>query len=220
MKSRRVSFDLIARPYKTLEYLTFGNTLEKTRLYYLPNIAHCKNALVLGDGDGRFLSCLLAANPTLHATAVDSSAAMLGLLRERCAANVTNSKQRLRVIQSDALSFIPTETYDLIVTHFFLDCFSQKDLSLLVRRLVPSLAPEALWLVSEFRIPNGILTVPSGVLIRGLYFAFHMLTGLRATQLPDYGTEFRHSRLNRMAFRHHCGGILTSEVWQKEKAVS
>ncbi len=216
MTSGRVSFDLIARPYKTLEYLTFGNMLEKTRLHYLPNLARCRNALVLGDGDGRFLSRLLAANQKIRATAVDNSGAMLRLLRQRCEANVTDCKQRLRIIQSDVRTFVPTETYDLIVTHFFLDCFSQEDLGLLVRRLVPSLAPEASWLISEFRIPKGALALPAGLLVRSLYLAFRILTGLRATHLPDYGIDFRRSDLSRIAFHHHYGGILTSELWQKE----
>lgn len=220
MKSRKSNFDVIARPYKTFEYLTFGNMLEKTRFHYLPEIAHCKNALVLGDGDGRFLSRLLAANQNLHATAVDSSTTMLRLLRRRCEANITDCKQRLRIIQSDALTFTPTETYDLIVTHFFLDCFSQEDLRLLIHRLVPSLAPEAWWLVSEFRIPDGVLAFPAGLLIRSLYLAFHILTGLRTTQLPDYGSDFRRSHLMKSVFHHHYGGILTSEIWQKEKVPS
>ncbi len=220
MKPRSVNFDLIARPYRALEFLTFGRMLEKTRLHYLPELAHSSNALVIGDGDGRFLARLLAASPHLQATAIDSSAEMLRLLKQRCETAAPGSQPRLRVIQTDALRFIPDETYDLIVTHFFLDCLSSSDLELLIRRLVPSLSPKALWLISEFRIPSGTLALPASFLIRGLYFAFRMLTGLPTTKLPDYGAALRHSRFTRTGVHYHCGGLLASEVWRKQDTLS
>ena len=65
MSQAEPNFDLIARPYRWLEYLTFGPTLQQTRLHYLPALLHSRNALVLGDGDGRFIAALLAANPTI-----------------------------------------------------------------------------------------------------------------------------------------------------------
>src|SRR6202012_3359002 len=100
-----------------LEGLTFGRTLERCRTHFLPRLADRRSALVLGDGDGRFLAQLLASNPALHADAVDTSTAMLRLLARRAHANAT----RLQIHQTDALTFTPTRPYDLIVTHFFLD---------------------------------------------------------------------------------------------------
>ena len=74
---RDPSFDLIAKPYRLLEYITFGSSLERCRIYFIPRLLDRKQALVLGDGDGRFLTALLAANPSLQADAVDTSSAML-----------------------------------------------------------------------------------------------------------------------------------------------
>src|SRR4051812_5218905 len=76
-------FDLIARPYRWLEYLTLGRALERCRNYYLPQLRDRRHALVFGDGDGWFLAQLLGENPDLRADAVDTSAAMLRLLRQR-----------------------------------------------------------------------------------------------------------------------------------------
>ncbi|HEX7158116.1 MAG TPA: class I SAM-dependent methyltransferase, partial [Edaphobacter sp.] len=184
MTGHQANFDRIARPYRVLEYLTMGRSLEKTRLHYLPAVAHANNALVFGDGDGRFLAHLLAAAPQLRATAIDSSLKMLALLRERCEDVTPDAATRLRIIHTDALAFAPSETYDLVVTHFFLDCLLQQDLDALVARIVPSLAPNTLWLISDFRIPAGTLAVPATIFIRGLYLAFRALTGLRTATLP------------------------------------
>jgi SAM-dependent methyltransferase len=215
MSSPPANFDRIARPYRTLEYLTMGRILEQTRFHYLAEVASATNALVLGDGDGRFLARLLATAPHLHATAIDISPRMLELLRNRCEAATSNAAQRLRTIQIDALAFAPTETYDLVVTHFFLDCLSQADLDTLVSRITPSLAPNARWLISDFRVPAGTLAIPASIFIRSLYLAFRALTGLRTATLPDHHASLTRAGLTRIAKHELLGGILTTEIWQQ-----
>ena len=79
--SRELNFDPLARPYRWLEYATFGRALERCRFHFLPALTGARRALVLGDGDGRFLARLLRANPELEADVVDCSPAMLRLLQ-------------------------------------------------------------------------------------------------------------------------------------------
>ena len=171
-----------------------------------------RHALVLGDGDGRFLAALLAANPHLHADAVDTSAAMLHLLTPTLRQH--QRRTRLQTHHATALTFAPTGPYDLVVTHFFLDCLSQPDLESLIARIAPTLAPGALWLISDFRIPPGSMRLPARILVRSLYLAFRILTGLRTTHLPDHATPLTDAGLTRIAHHHSFGGILTSELWQ------
>jgi ubiquinone/menaquinone biosynthesis C-methylase UbiE len=211
--SARISFDRIARPYRMLEYLTLGQTLERTRMHFLARLGSARNALVLGDGDGRFLARLLAVNPGLRATAIDSSAEMLRLLRERCSPYA----DRLETLHCDVMRFTPDcgVSYDLVVTHFFLDCFEESQLEALMSRLIPVLAPGALWLVSDFCIPSGALRFPAKVLIRGLYFAFRILTGLRTTQLPQHDVTLSMAGFDCVDRKFFLGGILTTEIWQR-----
>ena len=54
--------------------------------------------------------------------------------------------------------------YDLIVTHFFLDCFNENCLELLTARVARAAAPRARWIISEFR--------RSGWLVSCLYLFF------------------------------------------------
>jgi SAM-dependent methyltransferase len=215
MTGHQANFDRIARPYRTLEYLTMGRTLEKTRLHYLPSVTHATNALVIGDGDGRFLAHLLATAPQLRATAIDTSQKMLDLLRKRCEAVAPDSARRLRTIHCDALAFAPSETYDLVVTHFFLDCLLQQDLDALVARISPALALNTLWLISDFRVPAGTLAVPAAIFIRSLYLAFRVFTGLRTATLPDHRSALTHAGFVQIASHHRLRGILASELWQR-----
>ena len=210
------NFDHIARPYRWLEYLTLGRTLESCRLHYLPALRQQKRSLILGDGDGRFLAQLLAQNPYLQADAVDTSAAMLKLLRRRCEAASPNIAPRLQIHHTDALTFSPAQgkKYDLVVTHFFIDCLTQPDLEIFIHRIAPALTPGALWLVSDFRIPSGPMRLPAKIIVRTLYLAFRILTGLRTTHLPDHATPLTHAGLARISHHHRLAGTLTAELWQ------
>lgn len=205
-------FNPIARPYRWLEYLTLGRALEHCRFYFLPRLLGQKRALILGDGDGRFLAALLRANPRLHADAVDTSATMLQLLSDRCADNAT----RLETHHTSALTFASTGPYDLVVSHFFLDCLTQPELEALIRHIAPALTPNALWLISDFRIPPGPMRLPAHILVRSLYLAFRIITGLRTVRLPDHATPLTAAGLRRIAHHHSLAAMLTTELWQLE----
>jgi len=203
------NFDRVARVYRWAEYLSLGPLLQRLRTHFLPQLAESKRAFVLGDGDGRFLSQLLAQDKDLHATAVDSSAQMLVLLRARCGV------ARLQTIHGDALIEAPPPGTDLIVTHFFLDCFRQDEIDTLALRLARSIQPGALWLVSDFRVPEGGALRPfARAYIRALYFAFRILTGLRVTQLPDPAAALSAAGFLRIAEHQTLGGLLYTEIWR------
>ena len=205
------NFDPIARPYRWLEYFSFGPILERCRFYRIPQLASAHRALVLGDGDGRFLARLLATNPTLHADVVDQSPAMLRLLQGRI--DAIHACERVSIHQMDALAFTPAGSYDLVVTHFFLDCFSTEEVAHLAEILRPHLAPNALWLVSEFAIPSGFASLPARAIVTSLYAAFHLITGLRVRTLPDHPAALSRFGFTCQARKPFLGGLLTSELW-------
>jgi len=207
------NFDRVARLYRWMEYLSFGRALERCRNHFLPQLARCRRALVLGDGDGRFLARLLVANPALHADAVDASGTMLRLLEYR-AATAHNTRERLRTHHTDALTFTPGQSCDLIVTHFFLDCLTQSDLDALAHRLARHAKPNALWLVSDFHIPNGRMHRPARTIVRLLYLAFRLLTGLRTGALPDHAAALIAAGFRRKDCRLSLAGLLTAELWE------
>ena len=209
------NFDLIARPYRWLEYLSFGPYLERRRFCYLNELDNCRRALVLGDGDGRFTARLLAANSEITVDAIDSSAVMLRLLEQRVARLGSSASGRLQIRQMDALSFSPEgRLYDLVVTHFFLDCFSESEVGALIARIAPHLTADATWLVSEFAIPERRLPAYlSRTVVGVLYRVFGMVTGLKVRSLPNYGKLLKQARFELRQRKTHLGGLLCSEIW-------
>ena len=211
-------FDRIARAYRWLEYLSFGPMLERCRFYRLPQLSACNQALVLGDGDGRFLSRLLRRNPRLHASAVDASPAMLRLLEERiiteCGAE--GARSRLTIRCEDARNFSPSGQYDLVATHFFLDCLSSEEVRALADRIRPSLKIDAMWIVSDFAVPRGIFAFPARLVVSSLYAAFGILTGLKIRRLPRHGEALRSAGFFLADRKEWMGGLLFSELWTSE----
>jgi hypothetical protein len=210
------NFDPIARPYRWLEYLTLGPLLHLTRTHFLPQLQYPnarRRALILGDGDGRFLDRLLHQNPNLHALAVDTSASMLLLLRQRC----EHASTRFQTLQTSALTITPDPATDLIVTHFFLDCLTQPELDTLALRLAAHIRPATLWLLSDFAIPHHPLLKPLARLyIRSLYLAFRLLTGLRVTHLPDPHAALTAAGFERIDHHHRLGGLFYTEIWRRK----
>ena len=108
---------------------------------------------------------------------------------------------------------IQAERFDLVATHFFLDCLSTKQVSELVACVRPLLTGDARWLLSEFDIPTGILRLPAAVLVKTLYLSFRLLTGLRISRLPRYRDVLVAQGFARQQQRKLLGGLLVAELW-------
>lgn len=212
MSVRDVNFDRVARPYRWLEYLSFGPWLARCRSTQLAHLTTARRALLLGDGDGRFLAHLLAINPTLTADVVDSSRSMLTLLESRI--RKSGDHHRICLHHADALTWHPAGTYDLIVTHFFLDCFFPHQLEQLFDAVLPHVRPGAQWVISEFAIPpNPFASCLAHGIIAWLYRAFGWATGLRVRALPEYAASLRRRGFLPMHDRRYLAGLLCSQLW-------
>jgi SAM-dependent methyltransferase len=211
---RPPNFDPVARVYRWAEYLALGPLLQRTRSHFLPQIMGARYALVLGDGDGRFLARLLRRAPALRAVAVDASVAMLRLLRTRCAFAGHRLDTRVAVLP-EFPSGIALADVDLVVTHFFLDCLSQVDLERLAKELAQTVQPGCLWVISEFGLPRRQpWRLAARLYVRGLYFAFRVLAGLRTQSLPDIEGSLTHAGFTRIHRMERLKGLLFSEVWR------
>jgi ubiquinone/menaquinone biosynthesis C-methylase UbiE len=129
---------------------------------------------------------------------------MLQLARARAGDSV-------RYIHGDALTVpLPAAEYDLVTTHFFLDCFDQSGAVHLVDKVAGMMKPGAHWLISEFRVTNGW----TRACVAGLYLFFRITTGLKTTRLIDHHPllEARGFRLEKSESAR--AGLLISELWR------
>jgi SAM-dependent methyltransferase len=210
------AFDRLAHVYRWMEWLSFGPFLWRCRCAFLHRLSHCRRALVLGDGDGRFTARLLAHNPAILVDAVDASPAMLSELARRAGPH----RGRVRIEVADIRTFEPPAAdYDLVVTHFFLDCLAPDEIESLAARLRSRLPPDAAWVVSEFNLPASRFgRYIAGLLIALLYRAFGILTGLAIRSLPDHRKALAQSGFILRHQRKWLAGLLVSQWWEPAPA--
>jgi hypothetical protein len=214
-------FNRLAKLYRWMEFFSFGPFLALTRGTFLDQLRDRRKALVLGDGDGRFTARLLGANAEVRVDAVDGSGAMLAALMSRAGPDAYRVSTQLEDIRGWSASdpdpgsdLDSREAYDLIATHFFLDCLTEDEIGALAGRARQAAAPGALWVVSEFRVPSGwfglLIARP---IVAGLYRSFGVLTGLTVRALPDYAGALREKGFRLLEQRLRLSGLLVAELW-------
>ena len=208
-------FGRLARLYRAMEYLSFGPFLERCRNRRLPEMLAARTALVYGDGDGRFLARLAAAAPEMMIDAVDASNTMLRHAARRLERLRAGPAARVTLRCADALAYQPQQIYDLIVSHFFLDCFTDAEIALLLQHVRAAARPGTLWIVSDFAAPKGSISGRVGrLVVRALYLAFRLLTGLRTQHLPNYASAMSATGWQLEDQHPTLRGLLVSQRWR------
>jgi ubiquinone/menaquinone biosynthesis C-methylase UbiE len=196
--------DFIAPHYWWIERLGMGRALERRRLWFLPEIGSARRALVLGDGDGRFLKAFMRRNPAVRADYVDLSKGMLDLARRKAGTERVNYENcDARTIQ------LPPGEYDLIATHFFFDCFGAEELDRLIGRIAKAAKPGARWVVSEFRDSSFM----ARLVVRFLYLFFRITTGLETRMLVDHRPMLQSHGFRLMNADQ--SALVVSELWER-----
>lgn len=202
-----MNFDPVARHYGWLERIAFFGALQRCRLALLPELGRPVEVLILGEGTGRFLEAVvpLARNITV----IDSSRLMIRRARQRV------RSASVRFIEGDAREILlADQTFDLIVTHFFLDCFTESDVARLVAKYRERLDPGGRWLWSDFAVlDHGLMKWPSRWVVRGLYRFFEYTCGVETRRLVDAGTLFESNGMQRVSRKRFMGGLLESALW-------
>jgi len=122
---------------------------------------------------------------------------------------------RVRAFHADVRKWQPDNPpYDLIVSHFFLDCLTTAEVQLLAANLARTVSPGSQWIVSEFAIPtNGFGRLVARPAVWALYRAFGWLTGLEVRSLPDHSLALRQAGFILQKRKQCLGGLLISELW-------
>ncbi|MEI9967140.1 MAG: class I SAM-dependent methyltransferase [Terracidiphilus sp.] len=205
------NFDRLVKLYRWMELFTFGPFLTRCRQAFLFELVSARRAVVLGDGDGRFTAELLRVNSKVLIDAVDASPAMLRALLRRADRNAI----RVSVHCADARDWQPANPpYDLVVSHFFLDCLTTDEVSALAAKVRDAVSPSVTWIVSEFALShNWFGRSIARPLVWLLYHAFGLLTGLKIRSLPEHHGALRNAGFSLTQRQCWLFGLLVSEMW-------
>jgi ubiquinone/menaquinone biosynthesis C-methylase UbiE len=202
----------IAPWYWLFERAAFGGRLQRHRVCFLDAAEGKRRALILGDGDGRFSQALSLSYPDLEIDSIELSAGMVAEARKRAGT-------RVQITQGDVMRVSLSGSYDLIFTHFFLDCFDAESLEELVTRVSEVLTPDASWVVSDFRqARTGWRKVYTSVWLSVMYLFFGLATGLKTRRLPDYERVLAAAGFMTSQEKVSADGLIVSQWWRRQRS--
>jgi len=157
----------------------------------------------------------LETNQCCRVTCIDASEAMLGKARSRIS---PEDSGRVNFVEADILqTVLPKEGYDVLATHFFLDCFTRETLMLLIPQLARCLRSGGRWSLADFVEPEG---EGGGARLRHfalrmLYAFFRSTCGIKARRVVDPRGMLLSQGLRETARNIFARGWIFSSIWEK-----
>jgi ubiquinone/menaquinone biosynthesis C-methylase UbiE len=212
--SFQMSFDQLAPFYRTMEFFTAGEKLQRCRIAFLDEVPSSRRILIAGEGHGRFLPECVKRFPGAEIVVVDISAKMLEIARSK-----SDNSSRISFQHADFLEWDTDEKpFDLIVTNFFLDCFDERQLPIAVAKLARYATNDADWLLADFQIAESRWAgLRSRVIVKMLYVFFGLICGLRANELIPPDSEISRAGFVQLQKKNYEWGLLRSEWWSRRK---
>jgi len=213
---KKKNFDGVASSYLFLETITFGNQLQKCRTSMISHLTNSKRALVLGEGNGRFLEAFCKANPLAEILVIDESPRMLDLAKRRIANANPPINNQIEFRCANVFEILPLSgTFDLIVCNFFLDCFTSSEIGHLMGLFRQMLFGEGLLVVGDFRKPNSIFGKIIGLFIlKFMHIFFKKTAGISATELTDLHAILLERSFQKAVEKKLFFGFLNSSIWK------
>ncbi len=205
LKNIAKGFNTLAPVYSRLVRVIFGNSLQQAQLHFVSHIHPTDRVLILGGGDGTFLKALLARYPELHVDYIDLSPRMIALAKQKVlpTANVT--------FITGSENDIPGTTYSVVITHFYLDLFSETTLPTVIEKINAKLRPGARWLAADFVNE----TWWHDLMLWVMYRFFRLTTGIEAKRLPNWQRWLTTAAGKKMIHKKFYRGFVTTMLFYR-----
>lgn len=213
----RMSFDWLAPHYRWMEFILAGEKLQRCRTAFIEQVSSPEQILIWGEGNGRFLAECRRKWRDARIVCADASERMLALANERIERFGLDAT-RIEFVRADVLEWSPlTKAFDLVVTHFFLDCFRADQLQQIVDKLAFAARPNASWLLADFQTPSaGLQRWRAKLILKAMYLFFRVATRLPARKLTSPDLYLTSNEFFLRERRVSEWGLLHSDLWQRE----
>ncbi|MGE3310375.1 MAG: trans-aconitate 2-methyltransferase [Limisphaerales bacterium] len=212
-----MSFERLAPHYRAMEAVLAGGILQRSRTRFLDAARDRRQALLLGEGPGRFVVELLRSNPSVRVVCVEKSPRMILEARTSLARRGIDAS-RVQFEERDALTWIPPrDTFDLVVTHYFLDCFRCEELGSLIPRIAEGATRSARWLLADFHRPDcGWRKWRARIILAAMYAFFRIAAGLSASSLTPPDPFLLEAGFFLAERRFANAGLVRSDLWERD----
>lgn len=197
-------FDNVSWFYDFLSSLIFGHSLIKAQYAFLSVIRNHHRVLIIGGGTGKILNKIAQLAPNCHIDYVEASSKMLKKSKKR-------KHQHVHYIHGDEYS-IPQNSYDIIITFFFLDLFPQQKFNEIFPILDSHLQTKGIWLFTDF-YPNTHKIKKKFIGL--MYWFFRKTAQVQAKRLPDFNIAFSEYQYQKCSSHFFYFKIIQSVHYEK-----
>lgn len=205
------NYNAVAWFYDGLSSLVFGSSIKKAQIDLLPLIPNNSKVIIVGGGTGWILEEITKFHPSgLEITYVDSSSKMIERSKQR-----NYAFNKVRFIEASIEDYLLPDTdhlYDVILTPFIADCFSQSAWQQVFTKLDVFLKPKGVWLYTDFYL-NDKSPLWQKLLLKLLYLFFRITCRITSKQLPDVDECF--SSYKQVSKRMYIAGFIVSQTFSK-----
>lgn len=203
-------YDGIALIYDGLARAVYGRTLIRVQRYLLHYVSANAHVLIVGGGTGWIIEELVKIHSLgLHITYVDSSEKMIAIARKR---NVGGNS--IEFIAAPVETLATERQYDLILTPFLLDNFTDEMLGETFPKMNALLKDNGLWLYCDFRNTDKWWQQQ---LLKIMYFFFRTTCGIKAKRLPDADGAFARYGYEIAERQDFMSGFIAAIVYKKNR---
>ncbi|WP_192823430.1 class I SAM-dependent methyltransferase [Rufibacter sp. LB8] len=215
MPSPIPNFDAIAPVYDALAQLVFGKAQRRAQASFLNLIPAGASVLILGGGSGWILQELFTKGKPGHVLYLEPSGKMLAQAKENLKATGFTSLVEFRKGTEQHLT--PEEKFDVVLTPFVLDLFTEPEVKIMVQNLDEALLPGGLWVHTDFHLfsSSRLKKAWQQPLLWAMYRFFRRVSGISASTLTESNPYFEELTYQMRQEALFYGSFIKTQVWQK-----
>lgn len=205
------NYDAAAWFYDWLAQLVFGNTLINAQQFLVKHISPGATILIVGGGTGWILEEISAVQAsTLAITYVEISGRMIDLSKKR---NYQQNEVVFIHAGIEDCKFL--QQYDVILTPFLFDNFSETRIQSVFNQLHQSLKKGGIWLLCDFQVQNNRKSIWQKALLQTMYWFFGWLCKVETKKLIKMHRYFTAESYILLEEKTFYQGFIISQVYKK-----
>jgi len=205
------NYDNIASYYDFLSQLVFGSSLIKAQSLFLNYVKPKSSILIVGGGTGRILEYLAREHASgLVITYVEISAKMIAAARKR-----DWKQNQVYFVHQAVEDFGSPVQYDVILTAFLFDNFTERKILQTFPRLDRMLNPGGYWFFADFIYNKGKGRLWQKILLNLMYKFFRLTCHIEARVLINMENIFYGNGYQIIFVKKYYAGFIKSIVYKK-----
>jgi len=205
------NYDKIAKHYDFLSRLIFFKYQVNAQINQLKYIPNNGSVLIVGGGTGWILEEITKVHASgLDIVYVELSEKMVALSKNR-----DFRENNVEFVNLSIEDYQTTQAFDIILTPFLFDNFSEERAGYVFRKLNHHLKEKGLWFLVDFSLNNIYGKWWKSIMLKLMYWFFKLIGIVEARQLIDMHPYFKTMKYQTIEKRFYYKNFIVASIYKK-----